>query len=784
MKPRSTHAHRPLSLKGRIWLGLGTVAVGGAVVTAAAFAGTPDTHSQAGYRGPIRPSLSHTPLTTLPGQAAGRVPSQGLAARSTSPFNMLGVSWDSVRTRLDGTVQVRTRSIATGAWSDWTTVGASDAAPGQAEPGTEGGRGATEPLWTGPADGVQVRVTPGAGARALPTGLRLELIGSGRFGTATGGTGMQPAAFAADVSGSPTGSASPTGTATATDTASPTGTAGSTATATSSPSATASSSTTAGSASPTGSPSPTVPPAPTSNVPKPTIVDRAGWGADETLREQTLPNYSPDGVKVVFVHHTTDSNDYVCSTDPTNPDGSAAVVQADYAYHVEVNGWRDIGYNFLVDKCGTLFEGRWGGLDNGGGEALPVIGAHTYGWNTNTMAVSVLGNYTSVSAPRAVLGSIAALADWKLGMYGIKANGTSQLRAGYTQTSYTGISYTAGSYYDFHAVSGHRDAYNTQCPGNDLYPQLGTIRTYATGPAAAPVITGFKGAAKSGTTWYTKGSATVSWSESWPSTVLRGFQVIVDGTVVAKPSRTARSASLTLSAGSHTVAVRAVHLEGGTSTSASAAVVGDTTRPVFSSAPSLRTRTGTVSSSAVPVTLAWKATDNASLHSTALTSPFARTFAATTTSYHTSAKPGVSTTWAMRATDTAGNYTTASVARTPVIMQEYSSTHTGTWTRRTSTSYLGGASYSSGSKGASITWSFTGRSVSWIVSRASSSGQAYVYVDGVKVATVDLQSSTTLYRQAIWTRTWSGSAGHQLKIVVVGTSGRPTITTDGIAVIK
>ncbi|MEV6945220.1 hypothetical protein AB0N07_25090 [Streptomyces sp. NPDC051172] len=119
-----------------------------------------------------------------------------------------------------------------------------------------------------------------------------------------------------------------------------------------------------------------------------------------------------------------------------------------------------------------------------------------------------------------------------------------------------------------------------------------------------------------------------------------------------------------------------------------------------------------------------------------------------------------------------------------MILQETSATGSGSWTARSSTSYLGGKSYSSGSKGASLTWTFTGRSASWVVSRASTSGQAYVYVDGVKVGTVDLKSSTTLYRQAIWTKTWSAGAKHTVKIVVVGTSGRPTVTTDGLVYLK
>lgn len=71
-----------------------------------------------------------------------------------------------------------------------------------------------------------------------------------------------------------------------------------------------------------------------------------------------------------------------------------------------------------------------------------------------------------------------------------------------------------------------------------------------------------------------------------------------------------------------------------------------------------------------------------------------------------------------------------------------------------------------------------------MASRATTSGQAYVYVDGVKVSTVDLKSSTTKYRDALWTKSWSSSAKHTVKIVVVATSGRPTITTDGIVYLK
>jgi hypothetical protein len=230
--------------------------------------------------------------------------------------------------------------------------------------------------------------------------------------------------------------------------------------------------------------------------------------------------------------------------------------------------------------------------------------------------------------------------------------------------------------------------------------------------------------------------------------------------------------------------VRAVHRSGRTTTTAALNVVAETTAPTFATAPKLSLRTGTVSTGAVPVTLGWKATDDTALRSVKLLSPTAATFGATTTGSSRTATSGTATTWSMRAYDYAGNYRTSSPSYTPVILQETAAAKSGSWTTRSSGSYLGGTSYSSGSKGASLTWTFTGRSAAWVVSRAATSGQAYVYVDGTKVATVDLKSSATVYRQAIWTKSWSTSAQHTVKIVVVGTSGRPTVTTDGLVHVK
>lgn len=509
------------------------------------------------------------------------------------------------------------------------------------------------------------------------------------------------------------------------------------------------------------------------------MVTRADWGADECARDTGYPSYGT-AVKVMFVHHTDTPNDYSCADSP-------AIVRSLYAAHLS-QGWRDLGYNFLVDKCGTIFEGRFGGM------ALPVVGAQTYGFNTNSMGVAAIGTYTDLSGgdsqettytgatpSTALLSSIARIAAWKFGMTGVDpATATASLPEGSSDSS----GFTLGNSYSFNVISGHRNGFATDCPGNQLYNALSTIRSYAAGPVGTVSVTGMSGgAAKSGTSYYTKGAATVSWTTATPSAVISGFDVLVDGKAVAHTSGSARSASISVASGSHTVQVRATHVRGATTLSGSVTLVGDTTAPTFPTTPGVQVRTGTVNSTSVPVTVTWKTADNAALAKVMATSPSSATFGPTVTSWATSAKPGTSDLFALKAYDVAGNTGGASVYRTPSIIQETSTTRTGTWTRKSSTSYLGGYSYSSSSAGASISWTFTGRSVAWIVSRASTSGQAYIYVDGTKVTTVDLKSSTTLYRQAIWTKSWSSSAKHTLKIVVVGTSGRPTVTTDGIATI-
>lgn len=724
------------------------------------------------------------PIATEEYAAALKVAADGdsatLAKRDTKPFSMLGVTWADPSATMAGKVEVRTRAAGTENWTSWLELG-TDSGPGE-EGATRAG---TEPAWVGASDGVEVRVDGKASAE-LPKGLRVDMIDPGTGSVSD----LEPAGYVAaastespdpsltpDVSESPSptpsdsasASASPSESLSVPPTVPPTESASpSSAPVTTPPATTSAPATTP----PAPSPS-TGPTAPPSTAAKPPIVLRAGWGADETMSPEA-PEYLTGGIKAVVVHHTAETNDYTC-------DQSPAIIRGIYAYHVKTNGWKDIGYNFLVDKCGTIFEGRKGGVDK------PVFGAHAYGFNSQTTGISVLGNYNLVAPPTAVLTSVARLAAWKLGQYGVSPTGTTTLTAGAAGSSYyePKRTWSTGAQLSFPTIHGHGNGYATECPGSQLYNALPTIRSYAAGPVTGLTLKSVTGAGTSGTRTYTKSAITVSWSATTPAALITKYEVLVDGKVAATTAGTATSAKVNLALGTHAVLVRATHISGKTTTTtAPATVVAETTPPAFTTAPNLSLAAGTVNTTAVPVTLKWKATDSAALKEVRLTAPVAKTYGPTVTSANLTSKSGAATTWSMTAYDQAGNTKAASVVGTPMILQESSATRTGSWTTKSSTSYLGGKSYSSITKNAALTWTFTGRSAALVVSRASTSGQVNVYVDNVKVATVDLKSATTKYRDAIWTKSWSASAKHTVKMVVVGTSGRPAVTTDGLVYLK
>jgi hypothetical protein len=189
----------------------------------------------------------------------------------------------------------------------------------------------------------------------------------------------------------------------------------------------------------------------------PAIVPREAWGADECGAPRTDPSYGT--VQLAVVHHTVTANDY-------RPQDSAAIVLAICRYHRDVKGWHDIGYNFLVDRFGQVFEGRAGGIDQA------VIGAHAQGYNAVSTGVANIGTFSGVAQTAAAVHATQRLLAWKLSLHGAPVQGSVTVLSGGGSSS----RYPAGAPVTLQRISGHRDVDSTECPGDALYRQLPEIR--------------------------------------------------------------------------------------------------------------------------------------------------------------------------------------------------------------------------------------------------------------------------------------------------------------------
>jgi hypothetical protein len=184
------------------------------------------------------------------------------------------------------------------------------------------------------------------------------------------------------------------------------------------------------------------------------IILRRSWGANESIRRDN-PSFAPT-LQTAIVHHTAGAAG-------SSPAQSAAIVRGIQTYHVRGNGWDDIGYNFLVDRWGQIFEGRYGGIERN------VIGAHAQGFNTGSAGIAVIGSFGGSAPPAKAREAVARLIAWRLDVahvdpvsrVSVISSGNPRFRAGLPTW--------------MRAVSGHRDTGFTSCPGAGLYGQLGSL---------------------------------------------------------------------------------------------------------------------------------------------------------------------------------------------------------------------------------------------------------------------------------------------------------------------
>ncbi|MFF7313042.1 N-acetylmuramoyl-L-alanine amidase [Streptomyces sp. NPDC008137] len=195
-------------------------------------------------------------------------------------------------------------------------------------------------------------------------------------------------------------------------------------------------------------------------------LSRAAWGADESKR------FKPDGsvnspetyypLQIITVHHTATPND--------DPD-PAATVRAIYEFHAITNDWGDIGYHFLIDEAGAVYEGRYSGDDgipafNPDGDL--VTGFHSVGYNSGALGIALIGNLDHQGPTDAAKASLIRLIKVMARFKGLDP----QARVTYTNP-------VNGTKKDTNTVGGHRDYFDTECPGQVMYDLLAEIRTAA-----------------------------------------------------------------------------------------------------------------------------------------------------------------------------------------------------------------------------------------------------------------------------------------------------------------
>ena len=387
-----------------------------------------------GYTPPVTVNeISVTPVSSMGTLSAGKRTTTLLPAQTVSPFTLAGLTWVGP-VSLGTEFKVRVRE--SGVWSAWFKLEYGEY-QGVGKDGTESvdTRVGSDPLLTGLADGVEVIMENTYGV--VPSQMKVTLVNS-QVTKQDRNLGQQSIRMAT----TDTGMQSQAVAALVGAAVSPQG----------------------------------------ALVARPRIVTRAEWGADETWRDP-VPRVGTT-LLAGIVHHTASTNNYTADQAP-------AQMRNLYAYFTKSLNYADMGYNFLVDKYGTIYEGRSGcavGAVDCDSASVPVQGAHTAGLNINTFGVSAIGNYDVLAPenPGAMVESIASLMAWKLAPYGLDPNATASIMS--TDTSGSS-KFSAGQTAITQVISAHRDVGKTVCPGRYLYPYMAEIRARAT-TLLAPVIQG------------------------------------------------------------------------------------------------------------------------------------------------------------------------------------------------------------------------------------------------------------------------------------------------------
>jgi hypothetical protein len=340
-------------------------------------------------------------------QPAGEVAVLVTDALVTDEFSIAGVTWEGDQ----APGRVLARAYQKDVWTEWFDL---DQADGPDPASAEGRRakGGTDPLVVAGSTAIQIQVLSEPG-QSLP-----EQVAPAVVPLDADETGSQPAAAATTASASPA----------------------------------------AGAATAQAYPLAEVPEGnrTASGVSKPTIKARSAWNAAPADYSGNTPKGQPElaaKLSGAIIHHQEGSNTYTEAQVP-------GIIRSIQSWHMGNNGWDDIGYNFLVDKYGGIWEGRQGGIDKN------VVGAHAFEFNTGSTGVCFLGSMETAEPTAAALDAAGRLVAWRLGLAGFSTLKGTTVYPKDTKKQAKPI------------VAGHRDVNATTCPGRYLYAKLDVIRSY------------------------------------------------------------------------------------------------------------------------------------------------------------------------------------------------------------------------------------------------------------------------------------------------------------------
>lgn len=288
------------------------------------------------------------------------------------------------------------------------------------------------------------------------------------------------------------------------------------------------------------------------SIAAPTIIPRADWGADEAVRTNGRA-FAP--IRKILIHHTGSTN---------NPSDPAAEIRSIYLFHVLERGYVDIGYNFIVDHRGRIYEGRWA-LNYGRGvlhteedeSGRGVMGAHAAGFNAGVSGIALLGDFTRGARPTtAAVDSLVNLIAWEASRHQIDPTNTERFIPLFGATT------------TFPNIAAHSSVGDTACPGAGVTALIPSIRTrvkdlvgsFAASTVNIPATIRFRGDARAalsltpvGTT--TKPTTTTAKASTSKTTVKSTTKTTVKSTTTTKP-KTAAATSPTTARSTTTVARR------------------------------------------------------------------------------------------------------------------------------------------------------------------------------------------------------------------------------------